>query len=449
MKNGRDLSRKRILVLGMADSGLSACRLLLEQKADVTAYDIRSLEDISDIPPDIKESVRFECGRLPEEIDIDGYDRIITSPGISPSNSIIKRALSNGIGVISELELGVVFLPDVTVVAVTGTNGKTTTCELIWHIAGGILAGNIGCPLTSKVSDIKAGSLVILEVSSYQAVFTPSLIPDVGIVLNLFPEHIDWHGSAEDYYDAKKSILKNQSSGNTAIVNYEIENVDEFVSKIESKKIFFSSRRELPEGVFMRNGNIVSVDRNGLEEIIFRGESISLPGTHNRENLMAVAACWKALGNKASPDISGFKLGKHRLEKFAVKKGVTFINDSKATNMDSTLRALESIPGPIILLMGGRSKHQKHPDIRKIIKEKVSLVIAFGESRDEITAICDGIVPLYECKSFKEAVVAALKKASAGDTVLLSPGGSSFDEFNNYCERGDKFKIWIEELAGS
>ncbi len=435
---------KKVLVLGLARSGLAACNLLLKYGANVTGYDINNFNKI---PSEIRDNVELVCGVLPQNIDPSKYDKVITSPGIPPDNPIIKNALKHGSPVISELELGLDELPPVKIIAVTGTNGKTTTCKLIEYITGGKVAGNIGTPLTSYLENISEGDLLILEVSSYQIPFSQSLVPDVGIILNVFPEHLNWHKGFENYVVAKKEMFLRQTFSDVGIFNADMENIDEFLAGIKSRKVFFSLKKEVPRGVFTKDDDIIYIDKDGMEEVLLTRKEITLSGEHNLQNLMAAIAAWKAIGGMKLPDIRGFKLPPHRLEKIGVFDNIKFINDSKATNMDSTLRALESVDKPIVLLMGGRSKNQIHPDISEMVKNKVTKIIAFGESRKEVMRYFSEVTGVIESRTLKEATQLAFKVARPGDTVLLSPGGSSFDEFSDYCERGLKFRKWVKELA--
>ncbi len=446
MKEKYKYKNKKILVLGLARSGVAACKLLLEKGAKITGYDSEDVENLGTISSEIQQNIELKCGVSADAVDPSGYDKIITSPGIPPHNPIIKKAMEQGVPVISELELGLENLPLVYIIAVTGTNGKTTTCELLNYIAGGIIAGNIGTPLSAEVKNIKKGDLIILEVSSYQIPFSPSLIPDIGIMLNIFPEHISWHGNYDNYLFSKKEMFLRQTSSNISIFNKNIEDIEEFLDGIESKKVFFSSNEEVSKGVCMKENNIVYINENEEEDIILQRDQFSIDGIHNLENFMAAVAAWRSMGGKKLPDMNGFSLPPHRMEEFGVLDGVVFINDSKATNMDSTLRALESMDKPVILLMGGRSKKQKHPNFRKAVRERVEKIVAFGESKEDIKKYLSDIVPVETAPGLEEATVIAWNISSPGDVVLMSPGGSSFDEFNDYCERGDKFKKWVKEL---
>jgi UDP-N-acetylmuramoylalanine--D-glutamate ligase len=335
-------SGKNILILGFARSGQAACRLLLNNNALVTVYDSKELSKLSDIPEDLKNNINFIDGNPPEAVNPKEYDTVVTSPGISPGHPIIKEALAEGISVISELQLGLEYLPDVKIIAVTGTNGKTTTCKLLEYFTGGRVAGNIGFPLSGMIEEIREGDVVVLEVSSYQIPFSPSLKPDVGVVLNVFPEHLDWHGSFKDYVYAKKQLFLRQAPDQVSICNANIEDFDKFTEGIASKQVLFSLKKIDACGVYFDDNNILYRDASGREEVVVSKEDIRFPGKHNLENIMAAIAAWKSIGGGKLPPLSGFDLPPHRIQEIGIFDGVKYINDSKATNMDSTIRALES-----------------------------------------------------------------------------------------------------------
>jgi UDP-N-acetylmuramoylalanine--D-glutamate ligase len=449
MKNLVKYNNKKILVLGLARSGISAIRLLLETSAKITAYDKRSMEELEgSIPEDIRENTDIIYFLEPEKINVSGYDLIVTSPGVAPSNPIIRNAMDRNIQVVSELQIGIEALPEnVTVIAVTGTNGKTTTCELIQYLTGGLLAGNIGDPLTGCVRDINSGDMLVLEVSSFQILFSPGLKPNVGVMLNIFPEHIEWHEGYDNYRAAKKEMFLKQCAGDFAVFNKNIQELEEFINGVNSEKLFFSSEEKVIRGIYSDGDDIIYADEFGSEIKLMSNYFSNLPGKHNLENILASLAVCKSLGIENMPDIGKFKLSPHRMENIGIFNGVKFINDSKATNMDSTLRALESVEAPVIILMGGRSKKQMHSGLHGYLCEKAEMIIAFGESRKEISGYFSSEIPVVEIETLKEATDLAYREAKPGTTVLMSPGGSSFDEFKDYCERGLKFKEWVQELA--
>ncbi|MFW6134542.1 MAG: UDP-N-acetylmuramoyl-L-alanine--D-glutamate ligase [Elusimicrobiota bacterium] len=445
--NMQKYSNKKILVIGLGMSGVSASKFLADTGAEVTGYD-RDVLDIGEFfEEEYLKKIKFILGDNNKDIDIAEYDLLVKSPGVPPNNKIIRAAEKIKKPVISELHLGLEMLPEVKVVAVTGTNGKTTTCRLIEYLTGGHSAGNIGQPLTSIVRKIKKDDIVILEVSSYQIVYTPNLVPDIGVLLNIFPEHIQWHGNRDNYIKAKKNMFIRQSFENVGIFNLDIPDLDFIIKDLKCSKLFFSSRQKVKKGIYIEGQDIVYTDGRDNKEYLMSKSDIKLPGVHNVENVMAACGVCKVLNIKKIKNLKKFDLPEHRLQEVGDFKGVKYINDSKATNMHSTLSALKSIKGPVILLMGGRSKGQFHPGIEKEIENKVIKIIAFGDSRKEIVNKYSGKVSILAAPTLKQAVKMAKNCAPEGSTVLLSPGGSSFDEFANYKDRGNNFKKWVKQTG--
>ncbi|MDA3793468.1 MAG: UDP-N-acetylmuramoyl-L-alanine--D-glutamate ligase [Elusimicrobia bacterium] len=441
----REYKDKKILIAGMARSGRAAFALLAEQGAEINGYDIRK-----------NKTLRAEgsCPELlsqkdPGLVDVSSYDLVVISPGVKKNNKIIVHARELGIPVISELEVALSVLPPVKIIAVTGTNGKTTTAKIIEFLTGGILAGNVGTPLTSVVKDIKRDDLLILEVSSYQIPFSPSLSPDVAVLLNIFPEHLDWHGGYDNYIADKLLLFRRQTPGQAAVLNDNIRKThQELIETIKSRKIFFSFRKKAfrekkIKGTYIKDKNIY-YKNNSDPQFLMAADKYKLKGLHNLENLMAAVLAVRLIGIKKLPRISGFPVPAHRLEEVAEINGVLYINDSKATNMDSVYRAVTSLEGPVILLAGGRSKDIMHPGLKNAVRKNVKKIILFGENRHELKKYFNTV---FEKKSgtLREAVKKAKQMAVKGDTVLLSPGGSSFDEFKDYRDRGNKFKKWVKE----
>jgi len=435
---------KKVLILGFGRSGAAASKFLIGEGAKVTIYDEKLKSELNS-DEDIFSNADLICGILPEKLNVANYAVVVVSPGVPPSNPAVKKALSLEIPVISELEVGLRSLPEVKTVAVTGTNGKTTTVELIAYLTGGRMAGNIGSPLTAEIKNIKQGETVVLEVSSYQAFFSPSLAPDIALLLNIFPEHINWHGSFKNYINSKKIMFLRQKDSNYSIFNKNIEDLDFFTEGVKSSKYFFSSRGEVERGVFVKNERIIYKDIKQREELC-SVNGFKAKGRHNIENLLAALLAAKLLNIKDFPHLSGFTPAPHRMEYVDNINGVIFINDSKATNYHSTYSALESMEPPVILLMGGRSKGQEYNLLRDLARNKVKKVLAFGESAKEVSEFFKDSVEVVMLPTLKAAVEKAGKIAEEGDSVLLSPGGSSFDEFKDYRERGEKYIQWVREL---
>jgi len=445
-RSGR-YSGKKILVVGLAKSGCSACLFLYNAGAHVTAYDAMELKYLDPAARRLPEDIAIRAGVLPEKIDVCQYDEIIVSPGIIPSNTIVVNAVSAGVAVVSEMEIGLRALPAVRLVAVTGTNGKTTTCSLIEHLTGGKLAGNIGTPLTSLTGLIKENDILILEVSSYQAVFTPSLVPDVAVLLNIFPEHLSWHGDFEAYTAAKKKVFAGQTPEKKAVFNWNMPDIDRFTDGLRASMMYFSISKNTAPGVCLIDNDMVYIDETGRKKRIASIDGIHIKGVHNLENMLAAACVWICLhGDRDDlPSFEGYDLPPHRMQTVMEHGGVRFVDDSKATNMHSVYMALRSADAPLVLLMGGRSKGQMHPGIKDIVRDKVKRLVLFGESAPELKEYLEDTVPFSVHSGLREAVRDAFDSAQPGMTVLLSPGGSSFDEFSSYAERGEKFAEWLEK----
>ncbi len=431
---------KKILVAGMGLSGRSAVSLLVKEKAEVTAYDSRSISEINSLPEDVIKLFN----KNPREINPTLYDLIILSPGIPPHNPIVVRAIEKGVKIKSELQLGLEYCPDLKIAAVTGTNGKTTTCSIIKDLSGGYSAGNMGKPLSSEVNRLKKDDLLILEVSSYQIPYSPSLQPDIGVLLNIFPEHLTWHRGEENYIKAKKQMFLRQRPNQISVFNARSPGIKDFVKEISSRKMFFDIEKIPYNGTGVEKGEIYFSSK-GKKEHIASLRDFKLKGKHNIENLLA-AFCVSRLANSwQNRSVSEIKPLPHRLEEVGTYKGVKYINDSKSTNFHSTLKAVESQEGPFILLMGGRSKGIKPSKIGGVLRGNLKKIIVFGESRQELYHTFKGRVSLIAAPGLKEALLIAAREAEPGMTVLLSPGGSSFDQFDSYAERGEKFKEWLKE----
>ncbi len=439
----KDLKGKKVLVLGAARSGRAAAGFLLKKGAEVTVYD-REAESFRGGFPG--EAVMLS-GTAPEDVQTEGFDMAVASPGFPPSNPLFGKLAALDIPVISELELGLRFLgKGVRIAAVTGTNGKTTTALMLGHLTGGTVAGNIGKPLTRMIDEVPDTGILVLEVSSFQIPLSPSLSPDAGILLNLFPEHTEWHGSFKEYWKAKRKMFERMSPGSTGIFNADMEKVGDFVSGLECGKVFFSSERRVPGGVYA-DGNDIVVDISGRERRFKRPDPRNIPGTHNTENLMGALAACAALGVEEIPGMDGFRLPPHRLERFR-EGSLEFINDSKATNPESVRRALESVDAPFILLMGGKSKKVSLGKVPELASGRAYAVILFGESRGELEQFFPENLRVFKAPGLREAVRLAVETAPRGCSILLSPGGASFDEFEDYTHRGEKFREWAKEFTG-
>jgi len=423
------LKGKNVLVVGLGKSGASACRFLKKAKARVTITDQapRSVhkKTISSLP----QGVQYRLGR--DSFFSSRYDLVVVSPGVSWSHPELKRFRKNGIPVLPEVELGWDFVrPDKTV-AVTGTNGKTTTTSLVGHILkksgkSVVVGGNIGTPLTSLISKIKQQSYLVLEISSYQAEAHQNLHPDVAIWMNLTPDHLGRHKSMNEYALAKLRLFKNMTSHDAAILNRRDPWCRKMASRIAARKIFFPS-----------------------SHLKSYANASPLPGEHNKDNVMAAAAAAEVLGisqlhiRKA---LQSFKGVAHRLELIRVLRGVSYINDSKATNVDSTKVALKSLTSKGILILGGQHKGFPYTSLIPLIKSKIDCVLTIGEAAPLIRKDLNSNVLLVACGALSRAVETAAQLAKKGDCVLLSPACASFDQFKNFEDRGNQFRRLVNRL---
>ncbi|HET6460359.1 MAG TPA: UDP-N-acetylmuramoyl-L-alanine--D-glutamate ligase [Syntrophales bacterium] len=447
-----NLKEQRILVIGLGKTGIASVRFLMGQGAKVTATDEKPQSEMLD--------AFRELGRLTMNLEFCKYDigvlsrvdMIVPSPGVPPSNIILSEAQRRKIPVISEIELAYRFLKP-PLIAITGTNGKTTTTTLIGHILAKdgkrvFVGGNIGNPLISYVDGKQDDDYAVVEVSSFQLQWIQSFHPFVSILLNTTCDHVDYHGSFEAYREAKERIFENQGSSDLAILN-----ADESRSFILAKKIaanvqFFSSKAEVARGIFLKGRTIVHNAAHGdCEE--YPLDMIKIPGLHNIENVMAAIIAGRYCGSSPGSIIravADFKGMPHRIEFTEEKNGVAFYDDSKGTNVGAVARALESFSKPIILLMGGRDKEGDFGTLSPLIKSRVKELVLFGEARNKIYDLIGSVVETSKCTTLREAIQLAYLHSSPGDVVLLSPGCASFDEFSNYKERGRFFKDVVKNL---
>ncbi len=440
-----DLAGKNVAVIGLGKTGLATVEFLLNKGARVMATD----EKIQDLQ--IPKFDGMEVRTYDERV-LSGADLVIPSPGVPPYNPILLCARRENIPVLSELEVAFRYLR-IPIVAVTGTNGKTTTVSLIGHIlseAGKrvFVGGNIGTPLISYVNGPQADDYAVVEVSSFQLLWTKTFRPYVGILLNVTQDHLDYHGSMSSYREAKEVMFFRQGKGDYAILNGEEEETEVLKRKIASRVISFSTRRRLEAPcLYLEEDDIVYCPESGSSET-YPVSMLKIPGLHNVENCMAALACARVLGcapNDMVKAVSSFEGVSHRIEPVAEIDGVTYVDDSKGTNCDAVKRALETFSQPVVLLMGGRDKDSDFSVLASIIEEKVKTLIAFGEARERIAKALEGKVKIDLVPTLKEGVKVAKIKATRGDVVLLSPGCASFDEFQNYRERGLKFREWVKE----
>ena len=462
---------RKVLVIGLARSGLAVANLLTTRGARVTVTDEKSKRELIDNIKKLKKGVKIVPGRQDSvrlKNLVSECDLVVISPGVSQENSLVEKARELKIPVVSEVEVAFNIacakldwktLPFPPVVAVTGTNGKTTTCELIGAVLKSdrrrnvMVAGNIGTPLSSVVGRITKRTVLVLEISSFQLENVKSFHPYVAVILNITPDHMDRHKTMGRYTQAKANILKKQTEEDFCILNGDDRRCRILGRKAKSRVIFFSSKRALRKGVFVKRGRIISdldstakvpSDRGGLSV-----EDLRLPGPHNLENALAAIAVGNIFGisrTKFRRAIEAFPGIEHRLETVREIDGRRFINDSKATNVDACQRALETFPAPIILIMGGYDKGAPYRPLTNLVREKVAALVLLGQAAPRIERELIGSATIYRVDGMREAVELSYGLSQPGSSILLSPACSSFDMYSDFEERGKDFKTWVREI---
>jgi UDP-N-acetylmuramoylalanine--D-glutamate ligase len=446
-----NLKGEKIVVIGMGKTGLATVRFLGTQGARVIATDEKPPENWGIAFEQIAGEKWLTTGIYNAGI-LEGVSMIVPSPGVPPSNEILQAAVRNKINIISEIELAYNFIK-VPILAVTGTNGKTTTTTLVGEIlarAGKkvFVGGNIGNPLIEFVGDNQAVDFVVAEISSFQLQWMEKFHPFVAVLLNITCDHVNYHGSFAEYRRIKARVFENQTKSDYAILNAEDPEQKSMAASIRAQVAAFSSRNQLPTGIFIQDGNIVLRNPTFGEEQ-YPLDMIKIPGLHNVENVMAAVMTARFCGcsrESIIDTISGFRGLAHRIEFAGEKKSVRYYDDSKGTNVGSVIRALDTFSAPVILLLGGRDKDGDFQNLKPLLAAKAKQVILFGEARDRIGSLIGKSVPSVKEPTLQAAIESASKSASAGDVVLLSPGCASFDEFSNYKERGNFFKNAVRNL---
>ncbi len=447
-----NLDGRNVLVVGLARTGEATAAFLLRRGARVTVTESKSRAELgSKAETWVRRGVTLEAGGHTPAAFLEA-DLIIPSPGV-PRLPEIAAARDRGIPVWSEIELASRFLKG-SIVGLTGTNGKSTTTTLLHRIlkdAGrpAFLAGNIGTPLISFVDRSRDDHLYVTEISSFQLEYIHAFRARLALVLNLSGNHLDWHGTMDDYAAAKAKLVLGQKAGDAAVLNREDARVWAWKEAAVSDVFAFSGKRPVRRGAFVRDGWVVVRD-GGDERRILPVSEIKLPGLHNRENVLAAAAAARILGvapSRIRASVRGFRGLEHRLEPVATVRGVSFINDSKATTVDATLKALAGFTRPVVLILGGKDKGSDFRPLRKAVRRGVKAVVLVGSAREKIREALAGTVPLIEADTYPEVVRAARAAAAPGDIVLLAPACTSWDMFRNFEERGRVFKREVRRLA--
>lgn len=463
-----DLQGKKVLVVGVARSGVAVARLLASRGAMVIANDMKAEAQLAREAEELRKlGVMLSLGGHPESL-FENAELIVLSPGVPADLPQLERARGKGVEIISEPELAGRFLRG-RMIGVTGSNGKTTTTTLIGELmraAGAqvIVGGNIGTPLTSLIEKSSDSTWIVAELSSFQLEMIESLRVNVALVTNITPDHLDRHGTFENYVRAKHRIFLNQTAEDWAVLNGNDKAIADMTRSlgVPSQKVYFNSQgrdSNFPSGltgIYVRDRRIyttaITDDRSETEVMAI--EEIPLRGMHNVENVMAsLAAVFCAMGTRMADlpalreAIRRFKGVEHRIEYVAEIGGVKFYNDSKATNVDSTMKALEAFDRNVIVILGGKDKGSDYTVLAPLVRERVKNIVLIGAASDKIAAQLEGSRPITRASSMQDAVTKSMEAATAGDTVLLAPACASFDMFDNYEHRGRVFKEEVFNLA--
>jgi UDP-N-acetylmuramoylalanine--D-glutamate ligase len=432
---------------------VASALFLKKHGAKVAVSDTKSGDDLrNEIPALLDHGIDVETGGHGERT-FRGQDLIIVSPGVPVDAPPLVQARSLGENVIGEIELAARFLPG-PIVAITGSNGKTTTTALTGEImtAAGfpsLVGGNIGTPAISLAERAEKDTIIVLEVSSFQLETIQTFRPKIGVVLNVTPDHLDRHRTFEAYVDAKARLFENQQASDFAVLNADDPTCVSMAKRTKAQVFWFSRQKEVQQGAWAHDGKIFFRDKSGQREIL-QVSDIPLKGAHNLENVLA-AVCAGALMDCASGKIRqavhDFKAVEHRLEFVAKINGVDYYNDSKATNVDATIKALESFPANIHLILGGKDKGSDYTVLNDLIRQRVKRVYTIGAAAAKIESQIKG-PEIFHAETLDNAIRKANTAAQPGDVVLLAPACASFDQFKNYEQRGKVFKEVVDELAG-
>src|SRR5580693_6321344 len=449
-----ELKDKRVLVVGLGKSGVASALFLKAHGARVTVSDTKSGDELrNEIPVLLDHGITVETGGHGDRT-FRGQDLIVVSPGIPIDAPPLVQARALGEAVIGEIELAAQFLPG-PVIAITGSNGKTTTTTLTGEIltAGGIpvlVGGNIGTPAISLADRAKPETAIVLEVSSFQLETIQTFRPKVAVVLNVTPDHLDRHHTFEIYTDAKARIFENQQPSDFAVLNADDPTCVAMSKRTQAQVFWFSRQKEVEQGAWVRDGNVVFRDSKGQSEILQVSE-IPLKGAHNLENVLAAVCAGALMGcapEKIRQAVHSFKAVEHRLEFVATVGGVDYYNDSKATNVDATIKALESFPANLHLILGGKDKGSDYTVLNHLLRQRVKRVYTIGAAAAKIESQIKA-ADVVHAETLENAIRKANAAAEPGDVVLLAPACASFDQFKSYEHRGRTFKEIVRGLAAA
>ena len=451
-----ELQGKKVLVFGSGKSGIGASDLLAKVGAFPVIYDGNAETDKDAVvhKTDGTYSVTVYAGELPKEVQ-DSLDLVVLSPGVPTDLPLVKSFYEQGLPVWGEVELAY-RVGDGEVLAITGTNGKTTTTALLGKIMQDaresvFVVGNIGTPYTSKALEMKQNSVTVAEISSFQLETIDEFAPKVSAILNITEDHLNRHHTMEEYIRVKELITENQGTEDVCVLNYEDEVLREFGKHLTPRVVYFSSGRKLDEGIYLDGNKIILKD--GEKEIeVVKTEDLKLLGKHNFENVMAAVAMAYYDGvslDSIRKSICEFTAVAHRIEYVTEKKGVVYYNDSKGTNPDAAIKGIQAMNRPTLLIGGGYDKQSGYDEWIEAFDGKVRYLVLIGQTKEKIKEAAEkhGFHDIILCEDLKEAVKVCEEKAQPGDAVLLSPACASWGQFDNYEQRGDMFKEYVRAMC--
>lgn len=453
-----EFQNKKITIAGAGISGIAAANLLDSVGACVTLYDGNAGLSKDEVKAKLKEGYAgsFCFGEFNEELK-ENTDILVMSPGVPCDLPFVLALKDRGVPVIGEIELAYLFSKG-KIVAITGTNGKTTTTALTGEIMktfyeNVLVVGNIGIPYTSLATTTKEDSVTVAEISSFQLETVDTFRPDVSMILNITPDHLNRHHSMENYIAAKEAIAANQTNADVCVLNYEDEVLRKFGEQTKARVMFFSSKHVLEEGLYTEDG-VIFYAHEGISEMICKVEEMNIVGRHNHENAMAAIAAGIVLGvplELIRKALREFKAVEHRVEYVATKRGVKYYNDSKGTNPDAAIQGIRAMTGNTLLIAGGYDKGSEYDEWIDAFDGKVKYLVLLGQTKEKIadTARKHGIENIVMCETFLEAMEFCTAHADPGETVLLSPACASWGMFKNYEERGHIFKDYVNALSES
>ncbi len=450
-----NLKEKRVLVFGSGKSGIGAADLLGAVGAEPVIYDGNENADKESVLKKTSGTypVEFYAGELPEEV-LESLDLVVLSPGVPTDLPLVKRFYEMGLPVWGEVELAY-RTGKGRVLAITGTNGKTTTTALLGKIMKDacpsvFVVGNIGTPYTSKAQAMQENSVTVAEISSFQLETIEEFAPEVSAILNITEDHLNRHHTMEEYIRVKELITKNQSSEDVCVLNYEDEVLRKFGETAVPKVVYFSSVRTLEKGIYLEGDTIVLATETAKIPVVKTGE-LKLLGQHNYENVMAAVAMAYYAGvdmESIRKSVCEFTAVEHRIEYVTEKNGVVYYNDSKGTNPDAAIKGIQAMNRPTYLIGGGYDKESSYDEWIKAFDGKVRCLVLIGQTKEKIKAAAErlGFTDIVLLETLQEAVHFCAEHAKEGEAVLLSPACASWGQFDNYEQRGDMFKKYVSEL---